>query len=274
MSKFKNSVIAITGASSGIGRALAIQVSQQGGSVAISDVNADSLEATAADCLAAGAKGVLSTVVDVSKRSQMQAWADEVQQHFGKVNVIINNAGVNLSACVEKMSYKDFEWVMDIDFWGVVYGSKSFLPHIKKADWGHIVNISSLFGLIGIPNQSAYNAAKFAVRGFSESLRMELEMDGSNVGVSSVHPGGVKTNIVNSSLIKETLGRQISAEKMKRQFNQHLARTTPEQAAKDILHGIEKNKPRVLVGIDARIGDRLQRLMPTGYQKIVKKMSS
>ena len=274
MSKFANSVIAITGASSGIGRALAIQLSQQGANIAISDVDADSLATTADDCRAAGAKDVLSTVVNVSKRSQVQAWADEVQQHFGKVNVIINNAGVNLSACVEKMSYKDFEWVMDIDFWGVVYGSKAFLPHIKNSDWGHIVNISSLFGLIGIPNQSAYNAAKFAVRGFSESLRMELEMDGSNVGVSSVHPGGVKTNIVNSSVIKETLGRQITPDKMKREFNQHLARTTPEQAAMDILQGIEKNRPRVLVGLDARIGDRLQRLMPTGYQKLVKKMFS
>jgi len=274
MSKFANSVVAITGASSGIGKALALEISKQGGSVAISDMNADSLEQTASDCRAAGAKGVLATTVDVSKRSKMQAWADEVQQHFGKVNVIINNAGVNLSACVEKMSYKDFEWVMDIDFWGVVYGSKSFLPHLKNSDWGHIVNISSLFGLIGIPNQSAYNAAKFAVRGFSESLRMELEMDGSNVGVSSVHPGGVKTNIVNSSVIKETLGRQVSPDDMKKQFSEQLARTTPEQAAKDILRGIEKNKPRVLVGMDARIGDRIQRLMPTGYQKLVKLMSS
>ena len=274
MNKFANSVVAITGASSGIGKALALEISKQGGSVAISDMNADSLKQTASDCRAAGAKGVLATTVDVSKRSQMQAWADEVQQHFGKVNVIINNAGVNLSACVEKMSYKDFEWVMDIDFWGVVYGSKSFLPHLKNSDWGHIVNISSLFGLIGIPNQSAYNAAKFAVRGFSESLRMELEMDGSNVGVSSVHPGGVKTNIVNSSVIKETLGRQVSPDDMKKQFSEQLARTTPEQAAKDILRGIEKNKPRVLVGMDARIGDRIQRLMPTGYQKLVKLMSS
>ena len=274
MSKLANSVIAITGASSGIGKALAIEVAKQGGSIAISDVNADSLEQTALSCRAAGAKSVLTTVVNVSKRSQMQAWADEVQQHFGKVNVIINNAGVNLSACVEKMSYKDFEWVMDIDFWGVVYGSKSFLPHLKSADWGHIVNISSLFGLIGIPNQSAYNAAKFAVRGFSESLRMELEMDGSHVGVSSVHPGGVKTNIVNSSVIKETLGRQVSPDAMKKQFSEQLARTSPEQAAKDILRGIEKNKPRVLVGMDARIADRIQRIMPTGYQKLVKLMSS
>ena len=273
MSKFANSVVAITGASSGIGRALALEIAQQGGSVAISDVNADSLEQTASECRSAGAKGVLATVVDVSKRSQMQAWADEVQQHFGKVNVIINNAGVNLSACVEKMSYKDFEWVMDIDFWGVVYGSKSFLPHIKSSDWGHIVNISSLFGLIGIPNQSAYNAAKFAVRGFSESLRMELEMDGSKVGVTCIHPGGVKTNIVNSSVMKETLGKQFTDKQMKKQFDQ-VARTTPEQAAKEILRGIEKNKPRVLVGIDARIGDYIQRFMPTGYQKLVKKMTS
>jgi short-subunit dehydrogenase len=274
MNKFANSVVAITGASSGIGKALALEISKQGGSVAISDKNADSLEQTASDCRSAGAKGVLATTVDVSKRSQMQAWADEVQQHFGKVNVIINNAGVNLSACVEKMSYKDFEWVMDIDFWGVVYGSKSFLPHIKNSDWGHIVNMSSLFGLIGIPNQSAYNAAKFAVRGFSESLRMELEMDGNHVGVSSVHPGGVKTNIVNCAVIKETLGRQVSPDVMKKQFNEKLARTSPEQAAKDILRGIEKNKPRILVGMDARIGDRMQRLMPTGYQKLVKLMFS
>lgn len=273
MRTIKNSVVAITGASSGIGRALAIEVSKQGGSVAISDINADMLEQTAQACRKAGAKGVHTQVVDVAKRSEMQAWADDVAQHFGKVNVIVNNAGVNLSACVEKMSYKDFEWVMDIDFWGVVYGSKSFLPHIKNASWGHIVNISSLFGLIGIPNQSAYNSAKFAVRGFSESLRMELQMDGSNVGVSSVHPGGVKTNIVNSSLMKETLGKQMSDQAFKDQFEK-LARTTPEQAAKDIIRGIEKNSLRVLVGMDARIGDRIQRLLPTGYQRLIKMMSS
>lgn len=273
MTKIKDSVIAITGASSGIGQALAIEVSKMGGCVAISDINADKLEETAALCREAGSKGVHTQVVNVAKRSEMQAWADAVNEHFGKVNAIINNAGVNLSACIEKMTYKDFEWVMDIDFWGVVYGTKSFLPYLKQADWGHVVNISSLFGLIGIPNQSAYNSAKFAVRGFTESLRMELEMDGSHVGVSSVHPGGVKTNIVNSSRMKETLGRQLSEEQTKKQFDK-IARTSPEQAAQIIIRGIEKNSPRVLVGNDARLFDLVQRVIPASYQKLVKKVSS
>ena len=271
--KMQNAVVAITGASSGIGRALALQAVQEGAKVALSDVNDQELQETKRLCQT-HSQDVLTTVVDVSKRSQVNAWADEVAEHFGKVNVIINNAGVNLSASFEEMSQKDFEWVMDIDFWGVVYGCRAFLPHLKKAEWGHVVNISSLFGIISIPNQSAYNAAKFAVRGFSESLRMELEIEGASVGVSSIHPGGVNTNIVNNARFGKQVGRSFSVDQQKEFFTKKLAKTTPENAAKDIFTGIKNNTPRVLVGNDAKVLDAIQRVLPARYQKIVMKITS
>lgn len=264
----QNSVIAITGASSGIGRALAIQACKEGAKIALSDVNEAELENTKQQCLQHTSE-VLVTVLDVSKRSQVNNWADEVVKHYGNVNVIINNAGVNLTASFDEMTQKDFEWVMDIDFWGVVYGCRAFLPHLKKADWGQVVNISSLFGLLSVPNQSAYNAAKFAVRGFSESLRMELELSGDSVGVSCIHPGGVNTNIVNNARFGKQVGKSFSIEKQKEFFAKKLARTSPEIAAKDILDGIKNNTKRVLVGNDAKILDIIQRLLPTRYQQLV-----
>ena len=229
----QNAVFAITGASSGIGRALAIQATKEGAKIAISDVNEAELLETKRLC-EQNTPDILATVLDVSKRSQINAWADEIVKHFGSVNVIINNAGVNLNASFDEMAQKDFEWVMDIDFWGVVYGCRAFLPHLKQADWGQVVNLSSLFGLLSVPNQSAYNAAKFAVRGFSESLRMELEMSGDNVGVSCIHPGGVNTNIVNNAKFGKQVGKSRSVEKQKEFFTRNLAKTSPESAANDI----------------------------------------
>lgn len=269
MKSLNNRVVAITGAGSGIGRSLAITLANEGAKLALSDVNKQGLQETVAKCSALGAE-VISAPVDVSKREQVEQWAESVIDHYGRANVIINNAGVALNSSVEHTSYENFEWLMGINFWGVVHGTKAFLPYIQKADWGHIVNISSLFGLIAIPNQSAYNAAKFAVRGFTESLHMEMELSNYNVGVSCVHPGGIKTNIANAARHGESVGMTgKSADDMTREFNERLARTTPDQAAKIIIDGIKNNTPRVLVGMDAVALDRMQRVVPTTYRKAV-----
>src|SRR5262249_3300471 len=187
----------------------------------------------------------------------------------GAVHLVVNNAGVALSATVEEMTYDDLAWLLGINFWGVVHGTKAFLPHLLRADEGHVVNISSVFGLIGVPSQSAYNASKFAVRGYTEALRQELE--GTNVRVTCVHPGGVKTNIVrNGRTVRNTNGEMIDPETMARGFDA-MARTSPEKAANIIWSGVLANDPRVLVGTDAHIIDFVQRLFPTGYPKLFRR---
>ncbi|MEC8428064.1 MAG: SDR family NAD(P)-dependent oxidoreductase [Pseudomonadota bacterium] len=266
--KLAGKVVAITGAGSGIGRALAEQGAREGARLALSDIDETALAETAEKCRAHGAE-VFVQPLDVSNSDAIYAWADSVVEHFGSVNVIINNAGVALSASVEGTTIEDFKWLMDIDFWSVVHGCKAFLPYLKKADWGHVVNVSSLFGLIGVPNQCAYNSAKFAVRGFTESLRMELKLENSSVGVSCVHPGGVKTNIANSGRHGIQVATDASFEEQKRKFNEELAKTTPEKAAQIIFDGIRKNTGRVLVGKDAKFLDMVQRLLPSSYQKAV-----
>ncbi len=194
MKSFQNKVAAVTGAASGIGRALAIDLAQRGCRLAISDVNEAGLAETADLARAAGAE-VAQQLVDVADRQAVQAWADSTAAEYGQVNLVFNNAGVALAASVKSLEYEDFEWLMGINFWGVVHGTKSFLPHLLEAGEGHIVNVSSVFGLAGFPGQSAYNAAKFAVRGFTDSLREELEMMNCGVSATCVHPGGIKTNI-------------------------------------------------------------------------------
>ena len=191
-------VAAITGAGSGIGRALGNSLARQGAHLALSDIDDAGLAETVAQCEGFGVK-ITSDHVDVADRVAVSVWADRVVAAHGKVNLIINNACVALGATVESMSYEDFEWLMNINFWGVGYGTKAFLPHLKLSGEGHIVNLSSVFGLISVPSQSAYNAAKFAVRGFTDTLRMELEIEGANVSVTTVHPGGIKTNIVRNA---------------------------------------------------------------------------
>jgi short-subunit dehydrogenase len=187
------------------------------------------------------------------------------------VNLIFNNAGVALGCTVEKMNYGDFEWLMGVNFWGVVYGTKAFLPHLKEAGDGHIVNISSIFGLAGIPSQSAYNSAKFAVRGFTESLRQELDMLDYGVSASSVHPGGIKTSIARSARMDDDSLRDLglgaegfdSREKFERAFI-----TSSEKAAEVILDGVQRNQRRILIGPDARVYDWMVRLLPSGYQRV------
>ncbi|MCF6193954.1 MAG: SDR family NAD(P)-dependent oxidoreductase [Kangiellaceae bacterium] len=269
----KGAVVAITGAGSGIGRSLAMECAKLGANIAICDIDLNSVHLVAKEI---ENQSPLVTVdvqqVDVAQQKEISAWADSVADRFGQINVIINNAGVALSASVESVSYKDFEWLMQINFWGVVYGTKSFLPHLKKAPWGHIINISSLFGLIGIPNTSTYNAAKFAVRGFTESLRIELLMTHKHINVSCVHPGGIKTNIANSGIEGgELVGHAagLTSQQRKQNFNEKLAKLTPAKAAKTIINGMLKNKPRILVGADAKWLDRIQRIMPAKYQNIV-----
>jgi short-subunit dehydrogenase len=204
--------------------------------------------------------------VDVAKRDAVYAWADEVVRDHGKVNVILNNAGVAVGATVQDVTYEDFEWLMGINFWGVVYGTKAFLPHIKRAGEGAIVNVSSVFGLIGVPTQSAYNAAKFAVKGFTECLREELEIEGANIGVTCVHPGGIKTNIVRNA--RMTASKGMVDDRSAKSFEKSFI-TTPEKAASDIVNGILRNRRRVLIGPDAKAIDLMQRLLPTGYQALI-----
>ncbi|MCH2558186.1 MAG: SDR family NAD(P)-dependent oxidoreductase [Alcanivorax sp.] len=268
MKQFNDKVAVVTGAGSGIGRALAHQLAEAGARLALSDINESGLRDTARE-LGLGEDRLITEAFDVADRDAVYAFADRVAGHFGAAHLVINNAGVALGATVEDMSYDDFEWLMGINFWGVVYGTKAFLPHLKRAGEGHIVNISSVFGLIGVPTQSAYNAAKFAVRGFTESLRQELEIEGGRVSCTSVHPGGIKTNIARNARMADGMERITGdPEKARRDFEK-MFRTTPEEAARTILKGVRGNKRRVLIGSDARAIDSMQRLMPTAYQRIM-----
>jgi hypothetical protein len=260
-------VAAVTGAASGIGRALAVLLARHGCELALSDVNDEGLTATRGLVEAIGVP-VTTAHLDVADRDAVHAWADRVVADHGRVNLVVNNAGVGLGALVDEMTYDDFEWLMNINFWGVVHGTKAFLPHLKGAGDGHVVNISSVFGIIGVATQSAYNAAKFAVRGFTEALREELDLERCGVSCTSVHPGGIKTAIARSSRVGGLGALARSREEMADDF-ERLARTTPEAAAEAILAGIRRDRRRVLIGTDAYVIDGMQRLLPTGYQRLV-----
>ncbi|KGM41159.1 short-chain dehydrogenase [Aquabacterium sp. NJ1] len=272
MKDFKNKVAAITGAASGMGRTLAVELARRGCNLAISDVNDAELVKTAE---LASQHGVRVTVrkLDVSKRDEVYAWADEVVRDHGKVNLIFNNAGVALTAPVEHMKISDFEWIMGINFWGVVYGTQAFLPHLKASGEGHVINTSSLFGLMAVPTQSAYNASKFGVRGFTEALRMELDMEGACVSATCVHPGGIATNIANAGkvdpVMEKLTGQSVDAHK--RRANKLINVTTAESAALQILQAVENNERRVLVGNDAKKLDKVIRLFGSAYQVLVMK---
>jgi short-subunit dehydrogenase len=258
---FKGKTAFITGAGSGIGRALAETLAAEGCNLAISDKNEAALEETAA-LVRSNHIQVRTTVLDVADREAVQAEAEAVLTHFGGVDLVINNAGVALSDTVAEMSYDDLEWMMNINFWGVVHGTKAFLPAMKARNMGHIVNVSSVFGLFGVPAQSAYCAAKFAVRGFTESLR--LEMLGSGVTVHSVHPGGVATNIANNSRFRRNAVGETDVEEARKGSAQMLT-LPPSDAARIILDGVRKGDPKILVGRDAKIMDLVQRLRPRGF---------
>ena len=266
---FKDAVAVITGAGSGMGRTLAIQLAEEGAHLALSDINLESVQETKTMLAEAGVN-IRADLLDVTNKDAVFAYAEDVQKEFGKVNLVFNNAGAALNAPFEKMTIEDFKWQMDVNFWGVAYGTKAFLPILEQAEWGHIVNTSSLFGLVASPTNSAYNASKFAVRGMTECLRMELDQKDSNVSITSVHPGGVKTNIVKLARTSQnnTFLDGKSREEAVARFDE-LAITTAEKAASIIIEGVRKNKKRVLVGPDAKFMDKVQRLMPEGYQKVM-----
>ena len=268
MKEFSGRVAAITGAGSGIGRALAEDLAGRGAHLALSDVDEVGLAETVARCEGRGVK-VTSQRVDVADRAAMFAWAESVVADHEQVNLIFNNAGVSLGATVEAMAIEDFEWLMGINFWGVVHGTQAFLPRLKDAGEGHVVNISSVFGLVSIPSQSAYNAAKFAVRGFTDALRMELEIEGAKVSSTTIHPGGIKTNIARNARIDDSVKAfGASAEDSAKEFDK-LAKTTPEKAALLILAAVEQNKRRALIGPDAKLFDLVSRLPAGVYQRVL-----
>jgi NADP-dependent 3-hydroxy acid dehydrogenase YdfG len=269
MKSFRNKVAAITGAGSGIGRSLALQLARDGAALALSDVNAEGLAETVALCREEGVT-VTEAIVDVAQRQQVYDWAAATVAAHGKVNLVFNNAGVALGAPISSMAEDDLKWIMDINFWGVVYGTQAFLPHLKASGEGHVINISSVFGIAAIPSQSAYNASKFAVRGFTEALRQELEIEGAPVSATTVHPGGIKTNIARSARfsaqMKDFLGVDEAAGKSS---FERLFITTADKAAAVILSGVKANRRRVLIGPDARAIDFMVRLMPERYQQVV-----
>ncbi|MEY3012695.1 MAG: hypothetical protein RIT45_1430 [Pseudomonadota bacterium] len=269
MRELKDKVVALTGAGSGIGRGLAKQLAAAGCRLALADIDAAGLDET----IAGLPTGTVThrTQLDVADRDAIYAWAEAVAAHFGVVHVIINNAGVALAATVEGAADADLHWLMDINFWGVVHGTRAFLPHLRAAGEGHVVNISSVFGLVGIPTQSAYCASKFAVRGFTESLRIELELEGAPIKATVVHPGGIKTAIARRARsvedgVANLMG--MGAADSQRDFERFFI-TTPDAAAQTILKGIRRDARRVLIGPDAWGILLATRIFPTAYQRIL-----
>jgi NADP-dependent 3-hydroxy acid dehydrogenase YdfG len=252
-------VVVITGAAGGIGRALAVEAAGRRARVAISDVDETGLAETARLAEDAGARDVRSDRLDVADRAAFAAYAGAVAEHFGRVDVVVNNAGVALVGDVEDLDYPDMDWIMGINFWGV-------LPHLIASGDGHLVNMSSLFGLMSVPGQSMYNAAKHGIRGFSEALREELLVAGHPVRVTVVHPGGVATEIVRNARVsdREDQGR------IARLFDERMARTSPEDAARVIVEkGVLGGKARLLVGRDAHALHHFARLTGSRYQDVV-----
>jgi len=262
---FAGKVAAITGAASGMGRSLAVMLAGRGSDLALSDVDERGLAETAAKIKSVK---VTTRKLDVASGDDVRAWADEVVRDHGRVNLLFNNAGISYGATVKGAPESEFRKVMDIDFWGVVYGTRAFLPHLEASGDGHIINTSSLFGLIGFPGQCAYTSAKFAVRGFTETLRVELEMTDSCVSATCVHPGGIKTNIARASKVHPSLAELgVDVENAGRDFEENF-RVTAEEAAAVILNGVVRNQRRVLIGADARIMDLAQRILPGTYHGI------
>ena len=267
MDQFSDRVAAITGAGSGIGRALAVELATRGAHLAIADIDEAGLAETVASCEGRGVK-VTSQVLDVADRVAVFAWADAVAHEHGRVNLVFNNAGVALGASVETMEHQDLEWLMGVNFWGVVHGTQAFLPHLRASGDGHVVNISSVFGLISIPTQSAYNAAKFGVRGFTDALRMELDIADCGVSCTTIHPGGVRTNIARRARVAPDIADKAGPGGVGAEFDR-IARSTPEKAARQILTAVQRNRRRALIGPDAKAIDLLSRLPAGVYQRVL-----
>jgi short-subunit dehydrogenase len=270
MTAIQGSAAAVTGAASGIGRALALELAARGCDLALADRDEAGLQAVAAEISKAGQRKVSVHRVDVGSPEQILEFAAAATAAHPKLNILINNAGVALLGQFDEIEQAQMEWLININFWGVVHATRAFLPHLARQQASHVVNISSIFGIIAPPGQTAYCAAKFAVRGFSESLRHELAMANSPVRLSVVHPGGVLTNIVRNSRtgigVTDNARRAQSIERF-----DAIAKTTPPAAAQRIILGIEKNQPRILIGGDARFMDLLQRFRPATYWAVLAK---
>ncbi len=269
MTLSKRSVVVLTGAGSGIGRALAIEFAKEGiEGLAIADIDVAGLAETAS--MISGPTKLSTHIVNVGDRKAMELFAAEVLRDHSKVTHLVNNAGVGLIGTFEQISIEDFDWLMNINFWGVVFGTKLFLPILKQqAEETHIVNISSVFGLIAPPEQTAYCSSKFAVRGFTEALRHELE--GTRVSVSTVHPGGIRTNIARNSRLGENTPEEYKTQGVK--FFDRVAETTPENAAQTIVAGIRTKNPRILIGRDAFLISYIHRLFPKRYLRVIERLS-
>lgn len=260
---FRRKVLAITGAGSGIGRALATLGAEMGAELALADVNEVGLGETVERARALGAK-VTSRCVDVASRDAVFGWRDAVLAEHGRCDAVINNAGVSLTDTIAEMSFEDLDWIVGVNFWGVVHGTKAFLPHLLERDTGWVVNVSSIFGMVSFPTQGAYNATKFAVRGYTEALAAEL--DSTGVTVCCVHPGGIQTNIVRSSRFRRGRRPGEDRDQVVKTFDK-MARTSPEACAQTIYQGMARREPRILVGNDAKMLDVAQRLSPRRYRE-------
>ena len=265
MKTLEDKVCVVTGAGSGIGRALALNLAARGALLALSDIDDAGLATTVDLVHTAGSREVRSDDLDVADREAFASYAASVADHFGRVNVVVNNAGVALAGNLEDLEYPDMDWIIGVNFWGVVHGTKELLPHLIASGEGHLVNISSLFGLVSMPGQSMYNASKYAVRGMSEAVREEMLIAGHPVGVTVVHPGGIKTAIARNARVSAREDK----EKTAKLFDEKLAKMTPERAAEIIVRGILHNRARVLVGLDAHAVHHLAKLTGSRYQDIV-----
>jgi short-subunit dehydrogenase len=264
MTALRGAAAALTGAAGGIGRALALELAARGSDLALADRDEAGLQEVAAEIGRRHAAKVTTHRVDVGEPAQIEAFAQAATAAHPGLNILINNAGVALFGQFGEIAQADMDWLMNINFWGVVHGTRAFLPHLSRQREAHIVNLSSIFGIIAPPGQTAYVAAKFAVRGFSESLRHELQAANSPVRLSVVHPGGIATNIArNSRMGAGATDNARRAESIER--FEALVKTTPHASALRIIKGIEKNRPRILIGSDARAMDLLQRLRPVTY---------
>lgn len=264
--RLANRVAVITGAGSGIGRAIAVSLARRGCHLALADISEEGLRRTAELVTPTGVRLSLHRL-DVASREQVRALPADVQAAHGRVDLLINNAGVALGGTFEQVSETDFDWLMEINFHAVVRLTRAFLPYLHAGDDARVVNISSLYGLISPAGQAAYSASKFAVRGFSNALRHELE--GSCVGVTVVHPGGVATSIARSARVPAGVDEEEA--NRRKALSEKLLRMPPERAGEIVVRGIERRKARILVGADARIVSLIERLAPVHYWKLLKK---
>lgn len=267
MHPFNNKVAVVTGASSGIGKALVQAFAAHGCHIAMADIKPAELNETL-ESLGTSDKLYKAYTLDVSNKEAVYAFADQVAADFPSVDIVINNAGVSMTSPLAQLSMEDFHWVMDVNFWGMVYGCQAFLPHLLKQKESWVTNISSIFGMVGVPSQGAYCASKFAIRGYTESLRQEFNR--SKLKVAAVHPGGVKTNIVRWGKVEDSYADEEKKKNMVAGFDQ-IAKTSPEKAASTIIKGMVKGKKRILVGGDAWFLDKVARLFPQAYDAIIGK---